>query len=49
MPIPRNWSEELACEWLCLEGIQQKLVFLSIKALAVGEMRLMLLALKVKM
>ncbi|MFZ2037936.1 MAG: hypothetical protein WAU62_13635 [Dehalococcoidales bacterium] len=20
MPIPRNWSEELACEWLCLEG-----------------------------
>jgi len=20
MPIPRNWSEELVCEWLCLRG-----------------------------
>ena len=20
MPIPRNWSEELVSEWLCLEG-----------------------------
>ncbi len=20
MPIPRTWSEELVCEWLCLKG-----------------------------
>ena len=23
MPIPRNWSEELACEWLWLQGYSE--------------------------